>query len=83
MYLIVSDEELLSDCYDLIRAGSVSTADAIALVMLYLVLHPDVQSKMCKEIDANIGREVSPTLEDKKRYSLIFFAWDLVLFMFV
>lgn len=68
-----TDEELVSDCYDLVRTGSTSTADATMLVTLYVLLYPDVQRKMLLEIDERIGREKPPTVEDRKRLTPTFY----------
>ncbi|NXG58203.1 CP2D3 protein, partial [Hemiprocne comata] len=52
---------------DLFLAGSETTATTLRWAFLYMVLHPEIQSKVQAEIDKVIGSERSPTMEDQVR----------------
>lgn len=52
-------------------AGSETTAKALSFCFLYMVLYPEVQKKAQKEIDAVLGRDRFPTLNDRPRYLFI------------
>ena len=49
--------------FDLMEAGSETTASTLVWVILYLTLHPEVQERCYTEIEENIG-QTSVTLED-------------------
>ena len=42
--------------FDLMGAGSETTASTLVWVILYLALHPEVQERCFKEIEENIGQ---------------------------
>ncbi|NXW92761.1 CP2DH protein, partial [Alopecoenas beccarii] len=50
---------------DLFTAGSETTSTTLRWALLYMILHPEIQSKVQEEIDKVIGRERSPTTEDQ------------------
>ncbi|NXQ92211.1 CP2D3 protein, partial [Nyctibius grandis] len=50
---------------DLFIAGSETTSTTLRWAVLYMLLHPQIQSKVQAEIDKVIGRERSPTMEDQ------------------
>ncbi|NWX05525.1 CP2D3 protein, partial [Caloenas nicobarica] len=50
---------------DLFAAGSETTSATLRWAFLYMILHPEIQSKVQAEIDKVIGRERSPTMEDQ------------------
>nr|XP_028603689.1 transcription factor 20 isoform X6 [Podarcis muralis] len=50
---------------DLFSAGTETTTTTLRWGLLYMILHPDIQSKVQEEIDAVIGRNRSVTLEDQ------------------
>uniref|UniRef100_A0A8C6NF04 Uncharacterized protein n=1 Tax=Melopsittacus undulatus TaxID=13146 RepID=A0A8C6NF04_MELUD len=50
---------------DLFSAGSDTTAITLRWALLYMILHPEIQSKVQAEIDKVIGKEQSPTMKDQ------------------
>ncbi|NXK09924.1 CP2DK protein, partial [Herpetotheres cachinnans] len=50
---------------DLFAAGSETTSTTLRWAFLYMLLHPEIQSKVQAEIDKVIGRERSPTMKDQ------------------
>ncbi|NXP25609.1 CP2DH protein, partial [Scytalopus superciliaris] len=50
---------------DLFTAGSETTTTTLRWALLYMILHPEIQSKVQAEIDNVIGRERSPTMKDQ------------------
>ncbi|NXG79203.1 CP2DE protein, partial [Baryphthengus martii] len=50
---------------DLFAAGSETTSTTLRWAILYMLLHPEIQSKVQAEIDKVIGRERSPVMEDQ------------------
>ncbi|NWV20648.1 CP2DH protein, partial [Origma solitaria] len=50
---------------DLFTAGSETTSTTLRWALLYMLLHPEIQSKVQAEIDKVIGRERAPTMEDQ------------------
>ncbi|NXT77592.1 CP2DK protein, partial [Zapornia atra] len=50
---------------DLFIAGSETTSTTLRWAFLYMLLHPEIQSKVQAEIDKVIGRERSPAMKDQ------------------
>ncbi|NWS99663.1 CP2DH protein, partial [Mionectes macconnelli] len=50
---------------DLFGAGSETTTTTLRWALLYMLLHPEIQSKVQAEIDKVIGRERPPTMKDQ------------------
>ncbi|NXH32351.1 CP2D3 protein, partial [Myiagra hebetior] len=50
---------------DLFTAGSETTATTLRWALLYMLLHPEIQSKVQAEIDKVIGRGRPPTMKDQ------------------
>ena len=53
---------------DLFSAGSETTSTTLAWAVLYLILYPDVQEKVHREIDEVLG-DREPSMEDKDRFA--------------
>ncbi|XP_067013413.2 methyl farnesoate epoxidase [Anabrus simplex] len=60
-----SEDMLVIICMDLFAAGAESVGNTLSFALLYMVLHPEVQEKVQKEIDHQIGRGRLPSLQDK------------------
>jgi cytochrome P450 len=54
-------------CQDLFAAGGDTTNNTLGFCLLYMVLHPHVQSAVQKELDSVVGRDRRPSIEDKRR----------------
>ena len=65
-----SEEQLLVNAMDLFSAGSETTATTLAWAVCFMILYPDVQKKVQKEIDAILG-DRAPTLDDRGRFLMI------------
>lgn len=60
-----NDEEMLGTLTNLFEAGTETTTSMMRWVLLYLVIHPEIQAKVHKEIDDIIGMERDPTMSDR------------------
>ncbi|KAK7571915.1 hypothetical protein V9T40_014387 [Parthenolecanium corni] len=60
-----SESQLLAICMDMFMAGSETTSKSLGFGFLYMLLYPEVQRKAQEEIDRVIGRERTPTLNDR------------------
>ncbi|XP_078497032.1 cytochrome P450 2D15-like [Lissotriton helveticus] len=56
---------LLLTVTDLFTAGTETTATTLRFGLLYMMLYPDIQTKVQEEIDQVIGRERQPTMDDR------------------
>ncbi|XP_069823410.1 cytochrome P450 2D15-like [Dendropsophus ebraccatus] len=59
-----NEGNLLMTTYDLFAAGTETTSTTLRWGLLYMILYPDVQSKVQEEIDQVIGRERKPAMGD-------------------
>ncbi|KAM4022750.1 cytochrome P450 2D14-like [Anomaloglossus baeobatrachus] len=59
-----NEANLFATTYDLFGAGSETTSTTLRWAVLFMLLYPDVQSKVQEEIDRVIGRERKPTMGD-------------------
>ncbi|NXJ09542.1 CP2DH protein, partial [Odontophorus gujanensis] len=50
---------------DLLSAGSLTTSTTLRWAFLFMILYPEIQSKVHKEIDKVIGRNRAPTMADQ------------------
>ncbi|XP_073442750.1 cytochrome P450 2D17-like [Dendrobates tinctorius] len=59
-----NEANLLMTTYDLFVAGSETTSTTLRWALMFMILYPDVQSKVQEEIDRVIGRARKPTMGD-------------------
>lgn len=69
--ILIADDQLMSLCLDLFMAGAETTSNTLGFAMQLMVLHPDIQRKVQKEMDEVIGRNRLPCLNDRMRYGKI------------
>ncbi|XP_063231673.1 methyl farnesoate epoxidase-like isoform X2 [Bacillus rossius redtenbacheri] len=60
-----TDEALMVTMLDLFFAGVESTANSLSFTLMYMLLHPEVQSKVHEELDRVVGRDRPVCLADK------------------
>ncbi|XP_041052611.1 cytochrome P450 2D26-like [Carcharodon carcharias] len=60
------ENNLLGTAYDLFAAGTETTSTTLRWALLFMVLHPDLQSKVHEEIDRVVGKERKVALEDRE-----------------
>jgi len=65
---------------DLFAAGSDTMTATLAWIVLYLLNYPQVQQKLQLELDAVVGAERSPTLNDRKRQDLASYITSTMMF---
>ncbi|XP_068109282.1 cytochrome P450 2D17-like [Hyperolius riggenbachi] len=61
---IFTENNLFTIVFDLFGAGTETTSTTLRWALLYMILYPDIQSKVHEEIDRVIGRGRSPTMAD-------------------
>ncbi|XP_787466.2 cytochrome P450 2U1 [Strongylocentrotus purpuratus] len=64
--VIFNEEDMRQTLGDLFAAGTDTTATTLKWAILYLILYPDVQCKIHKELDNVFGHNRKPSLEDRK-----------------
>ncbi|XP_049483543.1 cytochrome P450 2D15 [Panthera uncia] len=62
-----NDENMLMVTADLFLAGMLSTSATLAWALLLMILHPDVQRRVQREIDEVLGPEQRPAMADQTR----------------
>ncbi|KAJ4434999.1 hypothetical protein ANN_23571 [Periplaneta americana] len=62
-----TEEGLITICLDMFAAGGEATTSTLGFCLLYMVVYPEVQKKVQKELDAVVGRDRRPTLEDRAK----------------
>ncbi|KAM3914722.1 cytochrome P450 2D17-like [Leptodactylus fuscus] len=60
----LTEANLIYTTNDLFGAGTETTTTTLRWGLLYMILYPDIQSKVQEEIDQVIGRERKPTMGD-------------------
>ncbi|NXX44353.1 CP2J6 protein, partial [Tricholaema leucomelas] len=61
------EENLIQTIFDLFLAGTETTATTLRWALLYMVVYPDIQEKVQKELDAVVGRSHLICYEDRKK----------------
>jgi cytochrome P450 family 2 subfamily U polypeptide 1 len=64
---LLSDDQLKQTIIDLFVAGSETTNTTLRWAIIYMMLYPEVQQKIQKELDVVVGRERYPRTEDRAR----------------
>ncbi|XP_063769940.1 cytochrome P450 1A1-like [Pseudophryne corroboree] len=62
----LSDEQIISTVNDIFGAGFDTISSGLLWCMLYLMKYPQIQEKIQKEIDENIGISRMPRFDDRK-----------------
>ncbi|KAG9048624.1 cytochrome P450 1B1 [Tulasnella sp. UAMH 9824] len=63
---LLNDEEVIKDTsFSLFRAGAATTESVIRTFLLAMTLHPKIQARVQWEIDAVIGSNRFPSIDDK------------------
>uniref|UniRef100_A0ABI7ZIL7 Cytochrome P450 n=1 Tax=Felis catus TaxID=9685 RepID=A0ABI7ZIL7_FELCA len=62
-----NDENMLMVTADLFLAGMLSTSTTLAWALLLMILHPDVQRRVQREIDEVLGPVQRPAMADQTR----------------
>ncbi|XP_077978782.1 cytochrome P450 2U1-like [Glandiceps talaboti] len=68
--VVMTDDFLVCDIFDLLLGGSDTTSQTMMWIILYLVTHVDLQTTLQKEMDAVIGKNKSPSLDDRSKLPL-------------
>uniref|UniRef100_A0A8C5RJU1 Cytochrome P450 n=1 Tax=Laticauda laticaudata TaxID=8630 RepID=A0A8C5RJU1_LATLA len=66
---VICMEDLVMTVFELLIAGTDSTANAISYGIILLARFPEIQAKMQQEIDDVVGPNRQPTMEDKVKLS--------------
>ncbi|XP_074447463.1 cytochrome P450 2J6-like [Larus michahellis] len=61
------EENLIQTVFDLFLAGTETTSTTLLWALLYMVVYPDIQEKVQKELDAVLGCSHLICYEDRKR----------------
>ncbi|NXV19889.1 CP2J6 protein, partial [Cepphus grylle] len=61
------EENLTQTIFDLFLAGTETTSTTLLWALLYMVVYPDIQEKVQKELDAVLGCSRLISYEDRKR----------------
>lgn len=67
-----TDEEIAGNVFTMLVAGEDTTANTLTWMLYYMCRHPEIQSRMQREIDAVLGDEERlPTLQDAEKLHFI------------
>jgi cytochrome P450 len=64
---VLSEEGLVMILLDLFSAGAESVANSLDYSLVYMMLHPHIQRKVQEELDAVVGRNRRPSMDDRSR----------------
>ncbi|KAJ9587374.1 hypothetical protein L9F63_019099 [Diploptera punctata] len=60
-----TEEGLITICLDMFSAGGETTSGSLEFSLMYMVLYPQVQEAVHKELDAVVGQNRRPSLDDR------------------
>ena len=63
----VGHSAIFNNMIDLFLAGMETTSSALLWTILYLLHHPDIQTRVHEELDRVVGQDKSPSLDDKNQ----------------
>jgi cytochrome P450 len=63
--VIFSDFQLGCEIIDLFFAGTETTSTTLRWAIYYMAMYPEIQERVQKEIDSQIGTDRLPTMKDK------------------
>jgi len=61
------DEQLVVTGSDLLFPVATTVSTTLNFALTFLLMYPEVQTKMQQELDKVVGRDRLPTLDDRKR----------------
>jgi len=61
------DEQLVATGTDFLFPTASTVASTLNFAMVFLLIYPEVQTKMQQEMDTVVGRDRLPTLDDRAR----------------
>lgn len=70
MFVFTTDEQLAGTVRDFFAAGTETTSLTLRWALLYLMHHPEIKTKLQKEIDSVLGKE-QPAMEHKERMPMV------------
>lgn len=62
----ITRETLQSTVYDLFGAGFDTVSSSLLWAILYLITYPEIQDRIYRELQTNVGRDRNPNLEDRE-----------------
>ncbi|KAL1130993.1 hypothetical protein AAG570_012234 [Ranatra chinensis] len=62
-----TEEQLTIVCFDLFIAGSQTTSNTLDFALLQMILHPEIQREVQKDIDKNLVAGELPKMSDRSR----------------
>jgi cytochrome P450 len=63
----LSEEQLYVACMDYMLPATTTVTATLNFAMAFLLNYPEVQAKMQEELDAKVGRDRLPNLDDRAR----------------
>ena len=61
---------LMETCFDYFGAGFETIASTLEWCFMYMVANPDIQAEIHRELDTVVGRDRTPTLDDRDKLPL-------------
>ncbi|CAL8078973.1 unnamed protein product [Orchesella dallaii] len=64
---LYTEDQLVMLCFDMLLAGSETTSNSLCFAILYMMLYPQVQDKVYKELVDVVGRTSHISLENRNK----------------